>query len=44
MLGTPLGLVLSLVGLLIDKSKTVALVGLVAGIVTVALIFLSVLC
>ncbi len=44
MLGTPLGVLLSLVGLLVDKKKSAAITGLIVGGSILALYFTLALC
>ncbi len=44
MLGTPLGVLLSLVGLLVDKRKSAAIAGLVVGGGILVLYFTLALC
>ncbi len=44
MLGTPLGLLLSLIGLLFDKKKAPAILGLVLGGAVVLLFFIVAMC
>ena len=44
MAATPLGFILSLVGVFVDKNKRPAVIGLVVSVVTVILFFITVVC
>ncbi len=42
--GTPLGLILNLIGLLVDRAKGPAIIGLLAGMATIGLFWLVTFC